>query len=83
MQMGFFCYRHDIQNIYIYLQDPYTSQLPSKYTPVKYNESYIHTLIKKGKFAIFGKIIDSIFFPEDDIFNEELKVRCKNVYLKY
>ncbi|XP_011874933.1 PREDICTED: probable glutamate receptor isoform X2 [Vollenhovia emeryi] len=58
---------------YFDMDDPYTSQLPSRYTPVRDREAYIHTLIKKGQFAIFGKIIDSIFFPEDDIFNEDVK----------
>lgn len=59
------------------IQDPYMSQLPSRYIPV-HNQSHIHTLIEKGKFAIFGKIIDSIFFPENEIFNEDIKVRHKN-----
>lgn len=31
--------------------------------------------IKKGKYAIIGKIIGSIFFPEDYIHKEDLKVR--------
>ncbi|XP_024877061.1 uncharacterized protein LOC112457953 isoform X2 [Temnothorax curvispinosus] len=58
---------------YFDMEDPYTSQLSTKYIPVYGQEAYAHTLIKKGKFAIFGKVIDSIFFPEDEIFNEEIK----------
>ncbi|XP_039307423.1 uncharacterized protein LOC105199957 isoform X2 [Solenopsis invicta] len=58
---------------YFDMDDPYTSQLPSRYISVIGHETYIHTLIKEGKFAIFGKIIDSIFFPEDEMFNEDVK----------
>jgi len=54
--------------------------MPSKYIPVTGQETYVDTLIKKNKFSIVGKIIDSIFFPEDDIFNENVTVRCKNVF---
>jgi len=60
-----------------FIQDSYMSQLPSKHILVR-DQSYIHTLIEKGEFAIFGKIIDSIFFPENEIFNEDIKVRYKN-----
>ncbi|TGZ53616.1 Glutamate receptor delta-1 subunit, partial [Temnothorax longispinosus] len=59
---------------YFDMEDPYTSQLSTKYIPVYGQEAYAHALIKKGKFAIFGKVIDSIFFPEDEIFNEEIKI---------
>ncbi|XP_071558925.1 uncharacterized protein [Temnothorax nylanderi] len=41
----------------IWKYDPYTSQLPTKYIAV----------------YVFGKVIDSIFFPEDEIFNEDIK----------
>ncbi|XP_071554063.1 probable glutamate receptor isoform X1 [Temnothorax nylanderi] len=58
---------------YFDMEDPYTSQLPTKYIAVYGQEAYAHTLIKKGKFAVFGKVIDSIFFPEDEIFNEDIK----------
>jgi len=55
--------------------------MPTKYIPVPGHETYIDTLIKKRKFAITGKIIDSIFFPEDDIFYENVTVRCKNAFI--
>lgn len=50
-------------------------KLTSKYISVRNQEPYIYSLVEKRKFAIYGKMIDSIFFPEDDIFNEHLKVR--------
>jgi hypothetical protein len=34
-----------------------------------------HRFIKRGKYAIIGKIIGSIFFPEDTIFKEDFEVR--------
>ncbi|KYN07606.1 Glutamate receptor [Cyphomyrmex costatus] len=58
---------------YVDVDDIYASQLSSRYTPVKGQEAYIHTLIEQRKFAIYGFVIDSIFFPEDDIFKEHIK----------
>ncbi|KAG5344118.1 GLRK protein, partial [Acromyrmex charruanus] len=58
---------------YLDLDDIYASQLSSRYISVRSQEAYIHTLIKQRKFAIYGFVIDSIFFPEDDIFNEYIK----------
>lgn len=58
------------------------SKLSSKYISVRDQEPYIYSLVQKNKFAIFGKIIDSIFFPEDDIFNEHVKVRYAKMRLK-
>ncbi|EGI62879.1 Glutamate receptor delta-1 subunit [Acromyrmex echinatior] len=59
---------------YFDLDDIYASQLSLRYISVKSQEAHIHTLIKQRKFAIYGFVIDSIFFPEDDIFNEYIKV---------
>ncbi|KAL6266726.1 hypothetical protein P5V15_003562 [Pogonomyrmex californicus] len=58
---------------YFDMDDPYTSQLPSRYIIVNGNEEYIRTLIKNHEFAVFGKVIDAIFFPEDDIFKDDVK----------
>lgn len=40
-----------------------------------------HRFIKKGNYALIGKIIGSIFFPEDTISNEDLKVRYKSAFI--
>ncbi|KYN30997.1 Glutamate receptor U1 [Trachymyrmex septentrionalis] len=58
---------------YLDLDDIYASQLSSRYTSVRGQEAHIYTLIKQRKFAIYGFVIDSIFFPEDDIFKEYIK----------
>ncbi|KAL0099595.1 hypothetical protein PUN28_019782 [Cardiocondyla obscurior] len=59
---------------YFDMDDPYTSQLPSRHIPVHpEHEAYIYSLISKGKFAIFGKMVDSIFFPEDEVFYEYIQ----------
>ncbi|XP_029167016.1 uncharacterized protein LOC114937640 [Nylanderia fulva] len=57
---------------YFDMNDPYSSQLPKKYVTIK-DPKMLQTLIKKGNYAIIGKIIGSIFFPEDQISNEDLK----------
>ncbi|KAG7201633.1 hypothetical protein KM043_004369 [Ampulex compressa] len=57
---------------YFDLTDPYSSQLPGKYILVK-DETEEHELIRKGKYAIIGRVVGSIFFPEDQISNEDLK----------
>ncbi|EZA56100.1 hypothetical protein DMN91_010215 [Ooceraea biroi] len=57
---------------YFDMDDPYASQLPSRYVPVK-DDDETHRLIERGKFAILGKTIDLIFFPEDDIKDEDLE----------
>jgi len=60
--------------IFFVPQDPYASQLPSRFVSVKNNEE-THRLIASGKYAIIGKTIDSIFFPEDEILDDDLKVK--------
>jgi len=55
-------------------QDPYASQLPSRFTSVK-DDGEIHRLIANGKYAVIGNTIDSIFFAEDEILDDDLKVR--------
>ncbi|XP_050452341.1 uncharacterized protein LOC126851974 isoform X2 [Cataglyphis hispanica] len=57
---------------YFDMNDPYWSQLPTRYVSVK-DDEMTHRFIKKGNYAIIGKIVGSIFFPEDDISNEDLK----------
>lgn len=56
------------------LQDFYSSQLPSRFIPVK-DDEMTHDLINDGNYAIIGRIVGSIYFPEDDVLNEDLKVR--------
>ncbi|XP_029673643.1 glutamate receptor 3.4-like [Formica exsecta] len=57
---------------YFDMDDPYSSQLPTRYVSIK-DDEMTHRFIKKGNFAIIGKIVGSIFFPEDNISNEDLK----------
>ncbi|XP_032687038.1 glutamate receptor ionotropic, delta-1 [Odontomachus brunneus] len=57
---------------YFDMNDPYSKQLPSRYLHVSDDES-THRLIVKGKYAIIGNILDSIFFPEDPIISEDFK----------
>ncbi|GAB1864213.1 Ionotropic glutamate receptor L-glutamate and glycine-binding domain-containing protein [Camponotus japonicus] len=57
---------------YFDMNDSYSSQLPTRYIPIK-DDEMTHTLIQKGNYAIFGKIIGTLFFPEDSISNEDLK----------
>lgn len=56
------------------LQDRYAKQLALKYIHVL-DDEMTHRLIANGKYAILGSILDFIFFPEDNIKNEDLKVR--------
>lgn len=64
--------------MYNVLQDPYSSQLPSRYVHVT-DDQMTHRMIVKGKYAIIGSILDSIFFSEDYIINEDLKVSEEGV----
>ncbi|EFN83705.1 Glutamate receptor [Harpegnathos saltator] len=57
---------------YFDMDDPYSSQLPSRYIQVA-DDQTTHRLIVRGKYAIIGNILGSIFFPEDDIRSEDLK----------
>ncbi|XP_014488290.1 PREDICTED: uncharacterized protein LOC106751750 [Dinoponera quadriceps] len=57
---------------YFDMDDPYSSQLPSRYIHVM-DDQMTHRLVITGRYAILGSILDSIFFPEDDIMNEDLK----------
>ncbi|XP_070170936.1 uncharacterized protein [Polyergus mexicanus] len=57
---------------YFDMDDPYSSQLPTRYVSIK-DDEMTHRFIKKGNYAIIGKIVGSIFFPEDNISNEDLK----------
>ncbi|KAL6427163.1 hypothetical protein ACFW04_008664 [Cataglyphis niger] len=57
---------------YFDMNDPYWSQLPTRYVSIK-DDEMTHRFIKKGNYAIIGKIVGSIFFPEDNISNEDLK----------
>lgn len=59
---------------YFDCNDPYASQLPSKYRVVE-NIEEIHENIMKGNYAIIGRFVGSVFFPEDEVPNEDLKVR--------
>ncbi|XP_072753051.1 uncharacterized protein [Anoplolepis gracilipes] len=63
-----------VPNYYDYfdMNDPYSSQLPTRFISIK-DDEMTNKLIKKGNYAIIGKIIGSIFFPEDKISNEDLK----------
>ncbi|XP_011692735.1 PREDICTED: uncharacterized protein LOC105452883 [Wasmannia auropunctata] len=58
---------------YFDLNDPYMSQMPTRYIRVTGQEEYVYKLIEQKKFAIFGRIVDSIFFPDDAIFNDHVK----------
>ncbi|XP_076391332.1 uncharacterized protein LOC100883035 isoform X2 [Megachile rotundata] len=57
---------------YFDLMDPYAAQLPSRYINTE-NSTQTEALIKRGNFAIIGKIIDTCFFPENNVTNEDLK----------
>ncbi|XP_015186746.1 PREDICTED: uncharacterized protein LOC107071862 isoform X2 [Polistes dominula] len=57
---------------YFDLDDPDASQLPSRYKLVETSKE-IHEHIIKGNYAIIGNFVGSVFFPEDEIANEDLK----------
>ncbi|KAK2580665.1 hypothetical protein KPH14_007768 [Odynerus spinipes] len=57
---------------YFDYDDPYASQLPNKYRKVE-NVDEIHENIVKGNYAIIGRFVGSVFFPEDEVRNEDLK----------
>ncbi|XP_076245975.1 uncharacterized protein LOC143186286 [Calliopsis andreniformis] len=57
---------------YFDLTDPYSAQLPSRYRYVE-SDRQSRDLIAQGNYAIFGKIVDKCFFPDDYISNEDLK----------
>ncbi|XP_020286613.1 uncharacterized protein LOC109856099 [Pseudomyrmex gracilis] len=54
---------------YFDMKDPYMSQLPSRFILTQTKEM-MNELIKKGNFAILGTVIGSIFFPEDELSND-------------
>ncbi|XP_043503381.1 uncharacterized protein LOC122524925 [Polistes fuscatus] len=54
------------------LDDPDASQLPSRYKVVETSKE-IHENIIKGNYAILGNFVGSVFFPEDEVANEDLK----------
>ncbi|XP_076549043.1 uncharacterized protein LOC117600898 isoform X1 [Osmia lignaria lignaria] len=57
---------------YFDLTDPYASQLPSKYINIE-NNTQVQALIKEGNFAIIGRIVDTSFFPDDYVTNDDVK----------
>ncbi|KAL2716729.1 glutamate receptor U1 [Vespula squamosa] len=57
---------------FIDYEDPYLSQLPNTHRVIK-NKEEIHKNIVKGNFAILGNFVGSVFFPEDEIYNIDLK----------
>ncbi|KAI4494501.1 hypothetical protein M0802_008822 [Mischocyttarus mexicanus] len=57
---------------YFDLDDPDASRLPSRYKIVE-TSNEIHENIIKGNYAIIGNFVGSVFFPEDEISNEDLK----------
>ncbi|XP_035729755.1 glutamate receptor U1-like isoform X1 [Vespa mandarinia] len=56
---------------FIDYEDPYSSQLPNTYKFIKTEE--IHENIVKGNLAIIGNFVGSVFFPDDEIYNMDLK----------
>ncbi|XP_076751512.1 ionotropic receptor 21a [Xylocopa sonorina] len=52
--------------------DSYSAQLPSRYRRIK-NNSQLNELFGRGNYAILGKTIDTCFFPNDNVGNENLK----------
>ncbi|XP_046814928.1 glutamate receptor U1 [Vespa crabro] len=56
---------------FIDYEDPYSSQLPNTYKLIKTEE--IHENIVKGNIAIIGNFVGSVFFPDDEIYNMDLK----------
>lgn len=65
---------HLAKTEFINSQDEYASQMPNHFVSIKDNED-AHSRIIKGKYAIIGKVIASIFVPEDEMKNEIFKVQ--------
>ncbi|KAH0534485.1 hypothetical protein KQX54_004415 [Cotesia glomerata] len=57
---------------YFNLNDKYGSQFPKKFQLEKSQEER-HEKIIQGNYAIIGRMIDSIFFPENDISSDDLQ----------
>ncbi|XP_044001589.1 uncharacterized protein LOC122847798, partial [Aphidius gifuensis] len=57
---------------YFNLRDPYAGKFPDKFT-IDIDEEDRHVKIKKGNYAIIGRIVQGIFFPENHIRDADLK----------
>ncbi|XP_076669091.1 glutamate receptor ionotropic, delta-1 [Andrena cerasifolii] len=57
---------------YFDLTNQYSAQLPRRYRYLE-NDTQWKTYMKQGNYAILGKIVDTCFFPDDYIENEDLK----------
>lgn len=56
------------------------SQLPSRFILVQ-NKEKMTELMKKRNFAVLGTVIGSIFFPEDELSNDDFIVRISILLL--
>ncbi|XP_057334918.1 uncharacterized protein LOC130673760 isoform X1 [Microplitis mediator] len=57
---------------YFNLNDKYASQFPDKFKS-EFSQQERHEKIKQGNYAIVGRMIDSIFFPENNISGSDLR----------
>ena len=67
----------------IKLKDQYASRFPD-FFELETNENDVHNKILRGNYAIYGTRINSAFFPENEIRNEDLKVNInKSLFLLF
>lgn len=60
-------------------QDTYFSQFPNRFYPEEGNDDR-HKKILQGNYAIVGRFVGSLFFPENNVSNSDLKVNEFFIY---
>ncbi|XP_066603142.1 probable glutamate receptor [Prorops nasuta] len=57
---------------YFNIEEAYTSDIPDRFIPLETEEEQ-RKYFATGKYAAVGRVVDSIFFPDDNITNEDLE----------